>query len=53
MLLVIIVLILLLGGFGYGGYSYNWHAGYPAPYYGGLGLVVALLLLVVLFRGGW
>jgi hypothetical protein len=51
LLVIIIVLVLLLGGFGYGGYSNNWHVGYPAPYFGGLGLVLLVLVLVVLLRG--
>jgi hypothetical protein len=50
MLLIIIVLILLLGGFGYGGYSAGWHSGYPAPYYG-TGAIILLLLVILLFRG--
>ena len=45
---VLIVLILLLlgnGGWGWGTYR----AGYPGPYWGGTGLLVVLIILLLLF----
>ena len=48
MILIIVLLLLLLGGGGYG-YHAGWYGGY-AP--GGVGLVVFIVLIYLLLRGG-
>lgn len=50
MLLVILILILLLGGFGGGLYGYR--ADYYGPSaFGGIGLIVIVLVLFLAFSG--
>lgn len=51
MLLLIIVLIVLFGGFGY---SRGWQSGFPGGSYsygGGFGLIIIVLIVLVLFGG--
>ena len=50
-LLVILIVLLVGGGFGYTG---GWHTNYPGAYWGGggLGLIRLVILIVVLLRGG-
>ena len=50
LLIVLLVLLVLGGGFGY---QTGWHASYPGPYWGGgsVGLVLLVILLVLIFRG--
>lgn len=50
--LLILLILILFGGLGWGGYSYRTGGGYYGP--GGLvGLIVLLLILLLIFGRGW
>jgi hypothetical protein len=59
MLLIILLLVLAFGGFGHTGYQRGWYGGYRGAdvprsgswFGGGLGLVLLIIVLFLLFGG--
>jgi hypothetical protein len=50
-IIVLLIILLLFGGLGYHG---EWHATYPAGYYGGVSLLgVLLVVLLALWLTGY
>lgn len=50
LIVLILVLLILFGGVGgFAGPRYGW----GTPHYGGLGLLLVIVLLVLLFAGPW
>jgi hypothetical protein len=47
LIIVLIILLLLFGGFGYNG---GWHQSYPVGFYGGFSTLVIILLVLVVLR---
>jgi hypothetical protein len=58
-IILIVLVVLALGGFGHTGYRRRWYGGYDRPqpvsggwFGGGLGLILLIIVLFLLFGGG-